>query len=200
MTAQQRFVSNGISIPTKSMCRYLFVVLLAIATGNVVADDFKTTDGKEYKNVKVKRVEPDGIVLISKSGISKIYFTELPKEVQQRFNYDAEKAAAQEATVRSSRKPDAATPANATEPMATSGIEGLAPITVELKNEILNALGMTDRLDALYKRGCNSNEFIAAAVPIEGVFVNLGDKLPNLIRAVIYLRIPWTATNNWRLG
>jgi len=46
-----------------------------------LADDFKTTDGKEYKNVTVKRVEPDGIVLSSKSGISKVYFTELPKEV-----------------------------------------------------------------------------------------------------------------------
>jgi hypothetical protein len=44
------------------------------------AEDFKTIDGKEYKNVTVSRVEPDGIVLISKSGISKVYFTELSKE------------------------------------------------------------------------------------------------------------------------
>src|SRR5207302_10503160 len=57
------------------------------------ADDFKTIDGKEYKNAKVSRVEPDGIVLITSSGISKIYFTELPKEVQERFHYDAQKAA-----------------------------------------------------------------------------------------------------------
>src|SRR5260370_39531581 len=114
-----------------------FVILIVCFASLALADDFKTIDGKEYKNVKVKRVEPDGIVLISKSGISKVYFTELPKEVQQRFNYDAEKVAAQEAIARSSRKPDAATPADATEPMAVSGIEGLAPITIELKNEIL---------------------------------------------------------------
>ena len=38
----------------------------------------------------------------SKSGISKIYFHELPKEVQQRFNYDPQKAAA------SHRRPQAA--------------------------------------------------------------------------------------------
>ncbi|MGH9514338.1 MAG: hypothetical protein ACRD3P_01525 [Terriglobales bacterium] len=31
------------------------------------------------------RVEPDGIVLKTKSGISKLYFTELPKEVHDRF-------------------------------------------------------------------------------------------------------------------
>ena len=60
----------------------------------------------------------------------------------------------------------------------TSGVEALAPITVELKDEILNALRMTDKLDALYKRGRNSDEFIAAAVPVERVFINLGNKLP----------------------
>src|SRR5438045_9485427 len=59
-----------------------------------LADDFKTIDGKEDKNVKVKRVEPDGFVLSTNFGISKVYFTELPKEVQDRFHYDREKAAA----------------------------------------------------------------------------------------------------------
>jgi len=31
---------------------------------------------------------------MTKSRISKVYFTELPKDVQERFNYDPEKAAA----------------------------------------------------------------------------------------------------------
>jgi hypothetical protein len=57
-----------------------------------LADDFKTLAGKEYKDVTVSRVEPDGIVVTSKSGISKIYFTELPKDVQSRFGYDPQKA------------------------------------------------------------------------------------------------------------
>jgi len=76
------------------MSNYLLVFLLVLSTRGLLADDFKTTDGKEYKNVKVSRVEPDGIVLTSSSGISKVYFTELPKEVQERFHYDAAKAAA----------------------------------------------------------------------------------------------------------
>jgi hypothetical protein len=71
-----------------------FVILIVCFASIALADDFKTTDGKEYKNVTVSRVEPDGIVLITSSGISKVYFTELPKEVQERFNYDAAKAAA----------------------------------------------------------------------------------------------------------
>jgi thiol-disulfide isomerase/thioredoxin len=63
-------------------------------TAIAIADDFKTVKGKEYKNVTVSRVEPDGIVLKSKSGISKVYFVELPKEVQERFHYNAAIASA----------------------------------------------------------------------------------------------------------
>ena len=57
-----------------------------------LADDFKTLAGKEYKDATVSRVEPDGLVLTSKTGISKVYFTELPKDVQERFGYDPQKA------------------------------------------------------------------------------------------------------------
>jgi hypothetical protein len=57
------------------------------------ADDFKTLNGKEYKEAIISRVEPDGIVVKTKSGITKVYFTELPKDVQERFHYDSEKAA-----------------------------------------------------------------------------------------------------------
>src|SRR5437764_10065992 len=64
------------------------------------ADDFKTIDGKEYKNATISRVEPDGIVLITKSGISKVYFTELPKDVQQRFGYDTAKVEAENAAAK----------------------------------------------------------------------------------------------------
>ena len=58
-----------------------------------LAEDFKTINGKEYKNVTVSRVEPDGIVLKSKSGITKVYFTELPKDVQKRFQHDSAQGA-----------------------------------------------------------------------------------------------------------
>jgi len=52
-----------------------------------LSDDFKTINGREYKDAIVSRVEPDGIVLKTKSGISKVDFTELPKDVQERFHY-----------------------------------------------------------------------------------------------------------------
>ena len=51
-----------------------------------LAEDFKTINGKLYKDVTITRVEADGIVIRSKTGISKIYFIELPKDVQERFH------------------------------------------------------------------------------------------------------------------
>jgi hypothetical protein len=42
-------------------------------------------------------VEPDGIVLKTKSGISKVYFVELPKDVQERFHCNAAIASAHSA-------------------------------------------------------------------------------------------------------
>jgi len=70
----------------------VLIILTVFATSVAVAEDFKTVNGKEYKNATISRVEPDGIALITKTGVSKIYFTELPKEVQQRFHYDPVKA------------------------------------------------------------------------------------------------------------
>ena len=63
-------------------------ILTALCASLALAEDFKTVNGKEYKNATVSRVEPDGIVLKTKSGITKVYFVELPKEVQKRFGYD----------------------------------------------------------------------------------------------------------------
>ena len=59
-----------------------FVILL---TSIALAEDFKTVTGKEFKDATVIRVEGDGIVLRTKTGISKVYFVELPKDVQEKF-------------------------------------------------------------------------------------------------------------------
>jgi len=75
--------------------KILTFLILSFASVTL-ADDFKLINGKEYKNVTVSRVEADGIVLRTKSGISKLYFVELPKEVQERFHYNAAIAAAYE--------------------------------------------------------------------------------------------------------
>jgi hypothetical protein len=63
-------------------------ILAVLSASLALADDVKTISGKEYKNATINRVEPDGIVLKTKTGISKLYFVELPKEVQERFHFD----------------------------------------------------------------------------------------------------------------
>jgi len=71
----------------------LFTILLLSFAAAALSEDFKTVNGKEYKDATVTRVEPDGVVVKTKSGVAKVYFAELPKEVQERFHYDSEKAA-----------------------------------------------------------------------------------------------------------
>ena len=78
-------------------------IFASLSASLALADDFKTVSGKEFKNATVSRVEADGIVIRTKRGISKVYFTELPGNVQERFHYhsaqDAHSTAHREATV-----------------------------------------------------------------------------------------------------
>jgi hypothetical protein len=71
----------------------LFTILLLSFAAAALSEDFKTVNGKEYKDATVTRVEPDGIVVKTNSGVTKIYFSELPKDVQEQFHYDSGKAA-----------------------------------------------------------------------------------------------------------
>jgi chromosome segregation ATPase len=71
----------------------LFTILLLSFAAAALSEDFKTVNGKEYKDATVTRVDPDGVVVKTKSGITKVYFIELPKEVQEQFHYDSGKAA-----------------------------------------------------------------------------------------------------------
>jgi hypothetical protein len=72
--------------------KLLTILLLSFAAA-ALSEDFKTVNGKEYKDATITRVEPDGIVVKTNSGVTKIYFIELPKDVQEHFHYDSGKAA-----------------------------------------------------------------------------------------------------------
>ena len=75
------------------MSTKVLALLILFFTSAAFAEHFKTVNGKEYKDATVTRVEPDGIVVKTNSGVTKVYFVELPKDVQERFHYDSEKAA-----------------------------------------------------------------------------------------------------------
>ena len=63
------------------------VILATLFVSLALAEDFKTISGKVYKDATISHVEADGIVLRTKTGISKVYFVELPKDVQERFHH-----------------------------------------------------------------------------------------------------------------
>src|SRR6266404_7016249 len=74
---------------------FLNVFILVVCFASVaLADDLKTINGKEYKNAKVSRVEPDGIVITFSGGIVKLPFIELPGDVQKKYGYNSTAAAA----------------------------------------------------------------------------------------------------------
>jgi hypothetical protein len=68
--------------------RITLLLSLMILASYVHADDFKLNDGTEYKSATVSRVEPDGIIVIILTGVIKLYFTDLPNAVRQKYHYD----------------------------------------------------------------------------------------------------------------
>jgi hypothetical protein len=69
-------------------------ILATLSASFALAEDFKTINGKEYKNATISRVEPDGIVITFSGGIVKIPFTKLSEELQRKYNYNPEAAKA----------------------------------------------------------------------------------------------------------
>jgi len=75
-------------LPGKLKSWHAMLAISATLSASVaLAEDFKTTKGKVYKDAMVSRIEADGIELKTKTGISKVYFTELPQDVQERFHW-----------------------------------------------------------------------------------------------------------------
>ena len=75
--------------PTRAVkySQIALIILVWLSTSLALAEDFKTVSGRVYKDATISRVEADGIVLRTNTGISKVYFVELPKDVQERFHY-----------------------------------------------------------------------------------------------------------------
>ena len=55
-------------------------------------DSLRTLDGQEFKNVRVRRIDPDGLSVFHSRGAAKIPFLQLPEDIRFQFGFDAEKA------------------------------------------------------------------------------------------------------------
>jgi hypothetical protein len=56
------------------------------------ADTIVTTKGEKFKDAKITRAEPDGLVVTHSSGVAKIPFTDLSPDLQKKYHYDAKEA------------------------------------------------------------------------------------------------------------
>ena len=77
------------------MKKQLMIFILIIMSATAEEEKLKsltTADGKTYKSVSVMKVTPASIRIIHSSGAASIPLEKLSAELQQKYNYDPEKA------------------------------------------------------------------------------------------------------------
>jgi hypothetical protein len=72
--------------------RSLLSLIVILAVLPAYAEDWTTSDGKTYQNVKVVRVEDDAVTVLTKDGGALIPLSKLSPTLQKKFSYDPAKA------------------------------------------------------------------------------------------------------------
>ncbi|MEX2580708.1 MAG: serine protease [Verrucomicrobiales bacterium] len=67
---------------------------MVATTDHSPTETILTTSGKEYREARIKAVEPDGLLLSHEGGVAKVLFTDLAKEIQEQHGYDPAAATA----------------------------------------------------------------------------------------------------------
>jgi hypothetical protein len=70
----------------------LLILALACSSLGAFAEDWTTTDGMKYQNVKVVKVEDDAVTIIYNNGGALVSLNKLNHALQERFDYDPTKA------------------------------------------------------------------------------------------------------------
>ncbi len=65
---------------------------LLLAAMSIPAVDIQTLDGREFKNAKILRQEPDRITIAYPRGGATLYLRELTADLQKQFGYDPQQA------------------------------------------------------------------------------------------------------------
>ena len=76
-----------------TVTRLLALLIVLLASQQVVALDITTLSGTTYKNCQILEVQPDRIRIMHSSGITGIDFNDLPEKLRNRYHYDPAKAA-----------------------------------------------------------------------------------------------------------
>lgn len=73
--------------------RLIIVIAISVVfVSRVQAEDWTTTDGKTFQNVKVVKVEDDAVTILDKDGGALVPLATLPPDLQKQFHYDPAKA------------------------------------------------------------------------------------------------------------
>jgi beta-glucanase (GH16 family) len=70
------------------------LALFSLALPLALADDWSTTDGKTYHDVKVVKIDDDAVTILDSDGGALVPLASLPADLQQQFHYDPAKAKA----------------------------------------------------------------------------------------------------------
>ena len=72
---------------------YFSVLVLCLMFGvSTQAVEITNNLGHVYKNASIIRIEPDGLSIKHEGGIAKLFFSELPPDMQEKYGYDPAKA------------------------------------------------------------------------------------------------------------
>jgi hypothetical protein len=63
-------------------------------------DVITTLKGKKYEVITIDRVEPDGLIVVTETGVVKIQFSEISPELRSKYGYDPKKEADYNAELR----------------------------------------------------------------------------------------------------
>ena len=67
------------------------------------SNDLAAADGRIYRNVQVRKIEPDGLTLRHDAGLTKLAFPLLPEDWQRKYEYDPQQAARYERATAAAR-------------------------------------------------------------------------------------------------
>jgi hypothetical protein len=70
----------------------IFFSISAAVFAQEKLEQITTLEGKTYINCTITKVEPDGLRIMHDNGVGKLFFDNLPSELQIKYNYDPLKA------------------------------------------------------------------------------------------------------------
>ena len=70
------------------MIRYIAIILALCAVSPTFGDVITNNAGQVFNVKKIVRTEPDGITIMHDTGLVKLFFWELPEDIQAKYGYD----------------------------------------------------------------------------------------------------------------